>query len=441
MRTRLARRMVLAMLLCAIIMPTASSQAQDGVPHLISYQGRLTDPDGDPVPNADYSVVITIYSGSEEIIWQETHVPVTTTDGLFTVLLGAGDHTGYGPLDEAIFSEDERWLGIKVGDDPEMEPRTRFTSVPYSHRSKAGGGWTNNGNYVTLLSGSDSVGIGTDAPEASLDVIGTVYITDTLVIAPKANGGRAPGAPLQVLGPLQREWLDSEGRRRWRESIEEGLTIYDEDGVEVARVDLDGNATFQNIVTHGTSTHHGEETYYGVSRHWDVEYYYDGLEAGSSEKGGRIILRPDTDGLRWEESPGVDKFSVDNSGKAMVRGFQMPDTDVADGYVLTSDVSGNGTWQAPSSNSKAACADMVEGMTNSSSQVTITFPVTFDAPPYFSVTGLIKSGADAGQMAHVVVSSLTVSSVTVTIQYWTGVAFMGVGDSIEILLSYTAIEK
>jgi len=91
--------------------------------------------------------------------------------------------------------------------------------------------------------------------------------------------------------------------------------------------------------------------------------------------------------------------------------------------------------------SKAMCADMYEGMTNSSSQVTITFPVTFTAAPYFSVTGLFKSAAHVGKMAHVVVSSLTTTEVTLTIQYWNGAIFTGVGDSVEILLSYTAMEK
>jgi hypothetical protein len=133
--------------------------------------------------------------------------------------------------------------------------------------------------------------------------------------------------------------------------------------------------------------------------------------------------------------------ALDVNGTTQTTGFKMP-TDADDGHVLTSDGSGNGTWQAPGSGgSKAACADMYEGMTNGSSQVTITFPVTFDAPPYFSVTGLIKSAGQAGKMAHVVVSSLTTTGVTLTIQYWDSVIFDNIGGSIEMLLSYTAIEK
>jgi hypothetical protein len=91
--------------------------------------------------------------------------------------------------------------------------------------------------------------------------------------------------------------------------------------------------------------------------------------------------------------------------------------------------------------SKAMCADMVEGMTNAGSQVTITFPVTFTAAPHFSVTGIIQSGAQAGEMAHIPKPTPGTSSVTVTIQYWDGGAFDNVGMNVQVMLSYTAIEK
>jgi hypothetical protein len=90
---------------------------------------------------------------------------------------------------------------------------------------------------------------------------------------------------------------------------------------------------------------------------------------------------------------------------------------------------------------KKACADMYEGSTNASSQITITFPVTFDTAPYISVTGYIMSGAHSGKMAYIQEPIPTTSSVTVTIQYWSGAIFMDVGNSVEVQLSYTAIEK
>lgn len=117
----------------AIVVLSASVMAE--VPQLINYQGRLTDSDGDPVPNAPYSIVFTIYDHTSTAIWQETHASVTTSAGLFNVLLGAGDHSGYGDLDESIFSDSVRWLGIKVGEDPEIQPRTQFVSVPYAYHA------------------------------------------------------------------------------------------------------------------------------------------------------------------------------------------------------------------------------------------------------------------------------------------------------------------
>jgi hypothetical protein len=90
---------------------------------------------------------------------------------------------------------------------------------------------------------------------------------------------------------------------------------------------------------------------------------------------------------------------------------------------------------------KASCADMYEGMTNLSSQVTITFPITFTAAPHFQVSGLIKSGAHAGEMAHIPKPTPGTSNVTLTIQYWDGGSFDNVGDSVEVMLAYTTIEK
>jgi hypothetical protein len=62
-KSHISRALVTA-LSCAVIFPTASvfSQVLDGVPHLISYQGRLTDADGNPVPDGEYLITFRIWS-------------------------------------------------------------------------------------------------------------------------------------------------------------------------------------------------------------------------------------------------------------------------------------------------------------------------------------------------------------------------------------------
>jgi hypothetical protein len=103
-------------------------------PPTINYQGVLTDADGEPV-NGDYSMIFSIYNDSvlsnpDNILWQEVHSSITVTDGLFSVILGLST-----PLSTMHFTETGRYLGIKVGADPEISPRYHFTTAPYSFQS------------------------------------------------------------------------------------------------------------------------------------------------------------------------------------------------------------------------------------------------------------------------------------------------------------------
>jgi len=106
-----------------------SGIAQGQVPQLINYQGVLIDPATDqPVADATYSISFSIYdvASGGSAIWTETQ-DVQTKDGLYDVLLGS-----ITPLTPTIFSGPEKYLGIKVGSDPEMMPRTRIVSVAYT---------------------------------------------------------------------------------------------------------------------------------------------------------------------------------------------------------------------------------------------------------------------------------------------------------------------
>src|SRR5512138_2208797 len=53
------------------------------IPQMLSYQGRLTDTLGQPVPNGDYSVAFRLYTAPSggSPFWSETQ-DVTTRDGL-----------------------------------------------------------------------------------------------------------------------------------------------------------------------------------------------------------------------------------------------------------------------------------------------------------------------------------------------------------------------
>ena len=54
-----------------------------GFPHLMSFQGRLDDASGVPLPNGDYSVTFRLYDEPEIgiLLWNETQT-VTTSNGI-----------------------------------------------------------------------------------------------------------------------------------------------------------------------------------------------------------------------------------------------------------------------------------------------------------------------------------------------------------------------
>jgi hypothetical protein len=100
------------------------------VPSSMNYQGYLADDDGNPVVDDTYDVVFRIYDETNAELWQESH-QVSTVDGLFSVRLGSNGS----PLNADIFDHSECWLGITVGTDPEISPRTQLSTVPYSFRT------------------------------------------------------------------------------------------------------------------------------------------------------------------------------------------------------------------------------------------------------------------------------------------------------------------
>jgi len=110
----------LAALFVSLIL-VSTSMAQDTL--LISYQGRLTDDGGNPVSGTP-SMTFTIYDGAGVSKWTETHPTVSVDNGLFSVILGSQM-----ALSNSVFNGDDRYLGITVDGDPEISPRTLFTST------------------------------------------------------------------------------------------------------------------------------------------------------------------------------------------------------------------------------------------------------------------------------------------------------------------------
>ncbi len=109
-----------------LLMLTAAYAA---VPHLINYQGRLTDASGNPLTGS-YDINFKIYDAETagNLLWQETQTAVVVDKGLFGILLGSVTALNI-PFDQPYFLE------IKVGTEV-MSPRQRITSAGYAIRAE-----------------------------------------------------------------------------------------------------------------------------------------------------------------------------------------------------------------------------------------------------------------------------------------------------------------
>ncbi len=120
----------LAVLLAFLAVPDLSAQAPQ--PEQITFQGRLTDAEGNPV-TGDVSMTFSIYDAASGgvALWTETQ-SVVVTAGLYSAQLGTvSDFSGF-----TLDMTSGRWLGIQVaGEASEMSPRYPLTGVPYARRA------------------------------------------------------------------------------------------------------------------------------------------------------------------------------------------------------------------------------------------------------------------------------------------------------------------
>ncbi|MCS6777393.1 MAG: hypothetical protein RMJ43_07370, partial [Chloroherpetonaceae bacterium] len=123
-----ARHLLLCLCLCLCLMrPVTTTRAQIApAPALLHFQGRLTRPDGTPLPDGNYALRFSLWSaatgGTER--WNQSVNPVAVRNGTFAVVLNVGT-----PAD--LFHTD-LWLEIRIGSDPPLRPRQRLVSVAYA---------------------------------------------------------------------------------------------------------------------------------------------------------------------------------------------------------------------------------------------------------------------------------------------------------------------
>lgn len=131
----MTRRILLtAALTLAMVLPTAASA---DAPEMVGFFGYLTDLSGNAVEASDLKVEVSLYhdaSGGTEF-WSDTYTDVPAEKGTFFVLLGGGNN----PLPTLELDGTVKYVGIKVNDSDELEPRLQLVSVPYAMRAGAAG--------------------------------------------------------------------------------------------------------------------------------------------------------------------------------------------------------------------------------------------------------------------------------------------------------------
>jgi hypothetical protein len=185
--------MASAVVAVAIVLLIVQSIATAQVPRRMQYQGHLSDSEGAPL-DTSIEMTFTIYDDStgKGVWWSETQM-VEVINGLFHVQLGAINSipdTVMGlPIDPC------RYLGIQVGFDPEIYPRTRLLSVPYAFRVASING-ASGGDVFGDVRLHSTLTVGEYGGDA-----GRLEVTDgtsPVIVADGASGDLAVTGKLQV---------------------------------------------------------------------------------------------------------------------------------------------------------------------------------------------------------------------------------------------------
>ncbi len=237
----MARTSFVFLVVGAVIFFIALASAD--IPHMISYQGKLTTASGGCL-NDTVQMTFSIYPDTlgSPADWSETQMQVVVQEGMFNVLLGAVD-----TIPKAVFDGSVKYLGVQVESDPEMRPLKPMVSVAYAYRAASadgGGGWVDDGAVVRLETGTDSVAVGTTTPLGKLHVAAdglysgyftSDYVSNQTHVIHAEYTGTAPG--VAVYG--ESTPLDGSGRGGYFVGSSSGL---------LGKVEPTGSDTYYGVI-------------------------------------------------------------------------------------------------------------------------------------------------------------------------------------------------
>jgi hypothetical protein len=119
-------------LLVAVVLLTSASSLFSQAPRTIGYQGVLADQSGTFLPDGIHAVSVSLYETptSGTALFTET-ASVTVLRGVFNIIIGS---TG-GGIPTTVSFDRAYFLGVSVDGNPELQPRTPMTAVPYALRA------------------------------------------------------------------------------------------------------------------------------------------------------------------------------------------------------------------------------------------------------------------------------------------------------------------
>lgn len=112
----------------------ASATDAIAIPRMLSYQGKLTDNSGIPVPDSSYSVTFQLFNvpNGGSALWNETQT-VSPRAGLFSCLLGSTT-----PI-ASVPDAGNLYLEMQVNPNPAMTPRVHIVSAAYAYKADTAG--------------------------------------------------------------------------------------------------------------------------------------------------------------------------------------------------------------------------------------------------------------------------------------------------------------
>ena len=127
------------------LLAMAAPALAQNVPPLVNYQGRLANPDGSPLPTADYTLTFHVFDAATNgaLMWgpqvfdgavaQGHGARIPVVQGYFNVMLGPVDTTNRALSD--AFNGAARYVEVTVSNRPPIAPRQQILTTPFAFQA------------------------------------------------------------------------------------------------------------------------------------------------------------------------------------------------------------------------------------------------------------------------------------------------------------------